>query len=337
MAIGVRDLYRYLIRRLSNSLLVMFGVSILVFSMIHLVPGDPIEVMLFESAASEQAIETMRRSLGLDRPLPEQYIIWLIGNDLFRAGQNSQLGGDQTAIRRGVIRGDLGRSIFKRVKVMDIVAEKLPSTIKLTFVSLMFAAPLGILFGIIAAVKRETLFDYTAMVAALTGVSIPNFWLGLMLMFVFGVQLGWVRPFIGDKGLITLILPALTLAASTIAITARLTRSSMLDVLNEDYIRTARSKGLMERTVLFAHALPNAIIPVVTILGLQIGFLLGGAVIVETVFAYPGIGRELVVAIINRDFPVVQGITLFTAASFVLINLVVDVIYTIVDPRIRYE
>lgn len=337
MAIGVRDLYRYLIRRLSNSLLVMFGVSILVFSMIHLVPGDPIEVMLFESAASEQAIETMRRSLGLDRPLPEQYIIWLIGNDLFRAGQNSQLGGDQTAIRRGVIRGDLGRSIFKRVKVMDIVAEKLPSTIKLTFVSLMFAAPLGILFGIIAAVKRETLFDYTAMVAALTGVSIPNFWLGLMLMFVFGVQLGWVRPFIGDKGLITLILPALTLAASTIAITARLTRSSMLDVLNEDYIRTARSKGLMERTVLFAHALPNAIIPVITILGLQIGFLLGGAVIVETVFAYPGIGRELVVAIINRDFPVVQGITLFTAASFVLINLVVDVIYTIVDPRIRYE
>ncbi len=327
---------QYLVQRFLTSVLVLFSVSILIFFMIHLVPGDPVEVMLHESVASQQAIETMRKSLGLDRPLPEQYLIWLIGNDLFRpreagAGENAA-----TAVRLGVLRGDFGRSIFKRVPVRDIILQKFPSTLRLTLVSLGLAAPLGVLAGIIAAVKRETLYDYSVMVAALTGVSVPSFWLGLMLMFVFGVRLGWIRPFIGDQGLITLILPAVTLSAPTIAITARLTRSSVLDVLNQDYIRTARSKGVAERRVLFVHALRNSLIPVITILGLQFGFLLGGAVIVETVFAYPGLGREVVTAIINRDFPVVQGIALFSAGSFVLINFLVDVLYTIVDPRIRY-
>jgi ABC-type dipeptide/oligopeptide/nickel transport system permease component len=328
-------LTRYLIRRFLTSLLVLFGVSVLVFSMIHMVPGDPVEVMMHESVASQNAIEAMRRSLGLDRPLPEQYLIWLIGNDLFRGGQDGEE--DSRPIRKGILRGDLGRSIFKRVAVTAIIAEKFPSTLKLTLVALGFAAIVGIVVGVVAAVKRETIYDYSATFAALAGVSIPTFWLGLMLMFVFGVRLGWIRPFIGDRGLITLILPAFTLATPTIAITARLTRSSMLDVLGENYITTARSKGLPESRVLAVHALRNGLIPIITILGLQFGFLLGGAVIVESVFAYPGLGREVVVAIVNRDFPVVQGITLFSAAIFVFINFIVDVVYTFVDPRIRYD
>ncbi len=326
---------QYLIRRVLTSVLVLFGVSIIVFSMIHLVPGDPVEVLLHESMVSEGALQAMRHNLGLDRPLHEQYIIWLIGDDFFQDPLDKEEE-REVAIRRGVLRGDLGRSIFKRVPVTDIIAEKFPSTLKLTFVALGFAALVGIAVGIIAAVKRETVYDYAATLAALSGVSIPTFWLGLMLMFVFGVRLGWVRPFIGDKGLITLILPALTLATPTIAITARLTRSSMLDVLNEDYVRTARSKGLAERSVLWTHALRNGLIPVITILGLQFGFLLGGAVIVESVFAFPGLGREVVVGIVNRDFPVVQGIVLFSASIFVVLNLLIDILYTFIDPRIRY-
>jgi ABC-type dipeptide/oligopeptide/nickel transport system permease component len=222
------------------------------------------------------------------------------------------------------------------VAVTEIILEKFPSTLKLTFAALSFAAIVGVAVGIIAAVKRETPYDYGVTITALAGVSVPTFWLGLILMFIFGVRLAWIRPFIGDDGLITLILPALTLAAPTIAITARLTRSSMLDVLGEDYVRTARSKGLTERKVLTAHTLRNVLIPVVTILGLQFGFLLGGAVIVESVFAYPGLGREVVTGIVNRDFPVVQGIILFSATVFVGINLFIDILYTFIDPRIRY-
>jgi peptide/nickel transport system permease protein len=328
-------LSKYVIRRLIASILVLFGVSILVFLMMHLTPGDPVQVMLHETVASERAIEEMRHNLLLDRPLPEQYLVWFIGGDLLQFVRGEDIGVAGT--RRGVIRGDMGRSIFKRVPVSQLVVEKFPATFRLTLAAMALAIPLGILAGVISAVYRGTLSDYSTMLAALVGVSLPSFWLGLMLMFIFGVELGWVRPFIGDRGFITLILPAITLSTPTIAIIARLTRSSMLDVLNENYIQTARAKGLQERRVVFQHGLRNAIIPVITILGLQFGYLLGGAVIVETVFAYPGLGREIVGAILNRDFPVVQGITLFTAASFVLINLIVDMMYMVVDPRISRD
>jgi peptide/nickel transport system permease protein len=328
-------LLKYIVRRVLASVLVLFGVSILIFLMIHLVPGDPVEVMLHQSTSSRDAIETMRHSLGLDRPLLEQYLVWLIGNDFLR----SQPGGEGVVFdtRFGILRGDMGRSIFKRVPVNELIVSKFPATFKLTVTAMLVALPIGILAGIAAAVKRETALDYLAMVGALVGVSVPGFWLGLMLMFVFGVGLGWIRPFVGDSGPITLILPAITLSAPSIAVIARLTRSSMLDVLNEDYVRTARAKGLKQRAVLLRHALRNAIIPVITVLGTQFGYLLSGAVIVEQVFVYPGLGREVVTAILNRDFPVVQGITLFSAASFVLINLMVDVLYTFVDPRIAYS
>ncbi len=326
----------YLIRRLLASILILLGVSVLIFAMIHLVPGDPVAIMLHEVKSGPGAIEEMRRNLGLDRPLPEQYLFWLIGNDYVRVDTDGDDVADSYGTRQGILRGDFGRSIFKRAQVIDIIADRFPATLKLTVAAMLLALPVGIFAGIVAAIKRETLHDYVTMLGALVGVSIPPFWLGLMLMYVFGVELRLVRPFVGDRGLITLILPTITLAAPTVAIIARLTRSSMLNVLGEDYVRTARAKGVREVWVLTAHVLRNAFIPVLTILGLQFGYLLGGAVIVETVFVFPGLGREVVTAIINRDFPLVQGVTLFSATVFVLINFGVDMLYTAVDPRIRY-
>ena len=305
--------------------------------MIHLVPGDPVTIMLHESTVGTDAIEQMRRDLGLDQPLPLQYIYWLVGNDFTLQDSDRDGVADSPGTRRGVLRGDFGRSIFKRALVIDIIADKFPRTIKLAIAVMSIAVPVGILAGVIAAVKRETVFDYIATMGALAGVSLPSFWLGLMLMFVFGVDLGWIRPYVGDRGVTTLILPAITLALPAIAVISRLTRSSLLNVLGEDYIRTARAKGVLESVVLTRHALRNALIPVVTIMGLQFGYLLGGAVIVETVFVYPGLGSEVVTAILNRDFPMVQGIILITAASFVLINLFIDLLYTIIDPRIQYS
>ena len=326
----------YIIRRLLASILILIGVSVLIFAMIHLVPGDPVAIMLHEVKSGPGAIEEMRRNLGLDRPLPEQYLFWLIGNDYLRVDTDGDDIADSYGTRRGVLRGDFGRSIFKRSQVINIIADRFPATLKLTVAAMLFALPVGLFAGIVAAIKRETIHDYVTMLGALVGVSIPPFWLGLMLIYVFGVELRWVRPFVGDRGLITLILPTITLAAPTVAIIARLTRSSMLNVLGEDFVRTARAKGVREGRVLTAHVLRNAFIPVLTILGLQFGFLLGGAVIVETVFVFPGLGREVVTAIINRDFPLVQGVTLFSATIFVIINFGVDMLYTAVDPRIRY-
>ena len=326
----------YLIRRFLASIVILLGVSVLIFAMIHLVPGDPVLIMLHEVKSGPGAIEEMRRNLGLDRPLVEQYLLWLVGNDFVRVDTDDDGEADSFGTRHGVLRGDFGRSIFKRAQVIDIIRDRFPATLKLTMAAMLFALPVGLFAGIIAAVKRETVYDYTTMLGALVGVSLPPFWLGLMLMYAFGVELRWVRPFVGDRGWITLILPTITLAAPTVAVIARLTRSSILNVLGEDYVRTARAKGVHERRVLTRHALRNAIIPVLTILGLQFGYLLGGAVIVETVFVFPGLGREVVTAIINRDFPLVQGVTLFSAVVFVLINFAVDMLYTAVDPRIRY-
>ncbi len=326
----------YIIRRLLASILILIGVSVLIFAMIHLVPGDPVAIMLHEVKSGPGAIEEMRRNLGLDRPLPEQYLFWLIGNDYLRVDTDGDDIADSYGTRRGVLRGDFGRSIFKRSQVINIIADRFPATLKLTVAAMLFALPVGLFAGIVAAIKRETIHDYVTMLGALVGVSIPPFWLGLMLIYVFGVELRWVRPFVGDRGLITLILPTITLAAPTVAIIARLTRSSMLNVLGEDFVRTARAKGVREGRVLTIHVLRNAFIPVLTILGLQFGYLLGGAVIVETVFVFPGLGREVVTAIINRDFPLVQGVTLFSATIFVIINFGVDMLYTAVDPRIRY-
>ena len=303
----------YLINRLALSAIVVFGVSILVFSMLHLVPGDPAVVMLSESA-SGQDVEQLRHDLGLDQPLWVQYTLY-IGH---------------------VVHGDLGRSIRLQQPVAQLIAGRLPNTLELAITSLTLATILGVAVGAMSAVRRGRVSDHAVMAAALLGVSLPSFWLGLLLILFFGLRLG-VLPIAGNQdGLTSLVLPAVTLAAVPTATIARLTRSGLLDVLGEDYIRTARAKGLRELAVIVNHALRNSMIPVITVVGVQFGVLLGGAVIVETVFAWPGVGRLLIDAVSARDFPLVQGIMLFISISFVLVNLLADVVYAYVDPRIRY-
>jgi ABC-type dipeptide/oligopeptide/nickel transport system permease component len=281
--------------------------------MIHLVPGDPVLVMLseFASAGDQQAL---REELGLNKPLYVQY--WRYASS--------------------AVRGDLGRSVRSNRPVISEIASRFPNTVRLAVAALALAVIIGGCIGILSAVRRNTLFDHGAMVAVLFGLSMPGFWLGLMLMIVFALRLQWV-PVAGYEGWQYLILPGITLAAAPAAVLARLTRSSMLEVLNQDYCRTARAKGLRHVTVVLKHALKNSLIPVVTVLGLQLGYLLGGAVITETVFAWPGIGRLVVDAILARDFPVVQGTVLVIALGFVIVNLIVDLVYVYLDPRVRFS
>ncbi len=304
----------YIRKRLLISIPVILGVSTLVFSMMHLVPGDPVEMMLSEAGATRHSVERLRAQLGLDDPLHVQY-----GRFLFNA-----------------LRGDLGRSIFNDRPVLDLILEQLPSTVQLAIAAMGIAILAGFILGILAALRANTWVDYVSMVLALIGVSMPSFWLGLLMIFLFSLRLGWL-PATGQGGVQRLIMPASVLGFGVAATIARLVRSSMLEVLNQEYIITARAKGLTEWAVIYGHALRNALIPALTMIGLQFGQLLGGAVIVETVFARQGIGRLAIDAILWKDFPLVQGTVLFTAGIYVLVNLLVDICYAIVDPRIHYE
>jgi len=304
---------RYIIRRLLYVFPVMLAVSLLVFAILHVAPGDPAALLAGEDARPED-VATVRAKYGLDQPLYVQYGVWL-GN---------------------VLRGDLGRSIVTRRPVLNEITSRLPSTVELAIASLLIAVIVGMAAGVISATRQYSLLDYATMVLALGGISVPIFWLGLMLIFIFAVELRWF-PTGGTGSIRHLALPAITLGAASTAIIARMTRSSMLEVIRQDYIRTARAKGLRERAVILRHALKNALIPVVTVVGLQFGYLLGGAVLTETVFSRPGLGRLLVSSITSRDFPVVQGTLMLLAVSFVVVNLLVDLLYGYLDPRIRYE
>ncbi len=305
---------RYILQRLLATIPVLLGVTIAVFSMLHLVPGDPLQMMLGEFQTSPEQLAILEAQLHLDEPLPQQYGRFLLG----------------------AVQGDLGYSIRSKRSVTTMIMENLPATLELTFAGLGVALVLGVTFGVIAAVRQNSWIDVTSMVIAGVGVSMPSFWLGIMLIFAFSLRLGWL-PATGGGDLQHLILPALALGLGASAIIARLTRSTMLEVLGQDYITTARAKGLRQNIVVVRHALRNALIPIVTILGLQIGGLLGGAVVLETVFGRPGIGRLIVRAILEKDFPLVQGIVLFIAVFYLLINLVVDVLYAVIDPRISYQ
>ncbi len=291
---------------------VLFGVTLAVFSMLFLVPGDPVKMMLAEFVTSPDQIAQMRAQLHLDEPLPQQY-----GRFVANA-----------------LRGDLGTSIRSRRPVATEIAENVASTAQLALASMAIAVAIGVPLGLLAALFRNTWLDVGSMVVALLGVSMPSFWLGLLLIFVFSLHLAWF-PATGGGDLLHLVLPSLTLGTIASAIIARLTRSSMLEVLGQDYVRTARAKGLAWWGVVVRHALKNALIPIITIFGLQFGNLLAGAVIVETVFSRPGLGRLIVGGILAKDFPLVQGTVLFVAASYVMINVLVDVAYAFVDPRIR--
>jgi peptide/nickel transport system permease protein len=305
--------YGYIVRRLLLTVPVVIGVSILIFLIIRLIPGDP-AVAIAGVQATKEYIEQIRKDLHLHRSLPVQYAIFI----------------------RNLARGDLGSSTLTRRPVAVELKERFPRTIELTLLALLIASVVGITAGIISATKRYSLFDNISMLVALFGVAAPVFWLALMLQLLFAVQLGWL-PATGRGTFLHLILPSITLGMATSGLIARITRSSMLEVLRQDFITTARAKGLAEKVIIYKHALKNALIPVVTIMGLQFGILLGGAVLTETVFAWPGVGRLLVDSILARDYPVVQGAVLVLAFSFVLINLLVDLIYAFLDPRISYH
>jgi peptide/nickel transport system permease protein len=303
----------YLARRLLAVIPVLFGVTLAVFSMLFLVPGDPVKMMLAEFVTTPAQIEQMRAQLHLDEPILKQYGRF-VGNAL---------------------RGDLGTSIRSRRAVATEIGENVGSTAQLALASMAVAIAIGVPLGLMAALLRNSWLDAGSMVVALLGVSMPSFWLGLLLIFTFSLHLGWF-PATGGGDLWHLVLPSVTLGMIASAIIARLTRSSMLEVLGQDYVRTARAKGLAWWGVVVRHALKNALIPVITIFGLQFGNLLAGAVIVETVFSRPGLGRLIVGGILAKDFPLVQGTVLFVATAYVMINVLVDLTYAFVDPRIRF-
>jgi len=304
---------RYTIKRLASTIPVLFGISIILFFLLHSLPGDPAQVIAGEMA-TEQEVQLIRQQLGLDKPVYIQY-----GKFLFR-----------------LIHFDLGNSIRTQSPVIEEIAPRLENTIILALVAIILACLIGIPSGIIVAVKPYTTWDILVTVFALFGMSMPAFWLGLMLIVIFSVKLH-LLPVGGSGGILYLILPGVTLAAYLVAIIARNTRSSMMEVLSQDYITTARAKGVREKMVVLRHGLKNSFIPVVTVIGLQFGSLLGGTVLVETVFSYPGLGRLLVNSILARDYAVIQGAILIFALLFVLTNLIVDVLYAYLDPRIRYE
>jgi peptide/nickel transport system permease protein len=311
----------YIIRRLLGVVPVLILVAVAAFLLVHLVPGDPALVML-GSDASPQQIQTLRTQLGLDRPLPDQFVIWV----------------------REVMRGNLGESFFLGRPVTRALLERLPATLQLALLSLLFALLIGIPAGLLAAVRQNTWWDQCVMAVAIGGVSVPSFWLGLALILVFSVQLGWLpsggyAPLWQEpgQGLRSLALPAVSLGFMQAALIARMTRSSMLDVLRQDYVRTARAKGVHHWLVIVRHALKNAMIPIITTTGTAFGVLLGGAVVVETVFTYPGLGRLVVLAVQRRDYPLVQGALLLISVIYVMVNLLVDILYGVFDPRIKYE
>jgi peptide/nickel transport system permease protein len=309
----------FLVRRAFISAVTLLIISLIVFTGVRMIPGDPARV-LAGTEADETGIEEIREKYGLDAPLPVQYLRWL-----------------------GLaVTGDLGESIRTRTSVTSMIAGKLPITIELTGLSLLVALAIAVPAGVLAAVRRNTAWDVLASGVSLCGVSVPNFWLGIMLILLVSVRFGWLPasgfvPFVEDPlgNLQRMVMPALVLGTGLAAVLMRQTRNAMIEVLSADYVRTARAKGLAQRAVVVRHALRNGLIPVVTILGLQMGALMGGAVVTEQIFVLPGFGRLIVEAVFTRDYPVVQGVVLITAASYVLINLAVDVSYTVLNPRIR--
>ena len=306
-------MFTYIIHRLAAAVPTLLGVAVIVFLMLRLLPGDPARVTAGVLASAED-VERIRHQLGLDQPLVVQFALFL----------------------GGLLRLDLGLSARTSQPVIQEVLARLPYTIELAVMATAIATAIGIAAGVVAATHHNSKVDYLVSAASLCGVSMPVYWLGLMLIVVFAINLGWF-PAAGADQPASFVLPSLTLASFTVALIARMTRSSMLEVLRQDYVQTARAKGLHERAVRYAHALRNALLPVITIVGLQFGTLLGGAVLTETVFGWPGIGQLLVESIFARDYPLVQGIVLTFSGLFILVNLAVDVLYAYVDPRIHYR
>lgn len=310
---GGISLVRYVIKRLLFSIPVVLGVSLVCFGLLHLAPGDPALVIAGQTA-NEETVAAIRASLGLDRPLPVQYAIFL-GN---------------------LVKGDMGRSLIMKVPVWDLIRQALPVTLQVSLLGLLVSILTGVPAGVVAAVHQNRWLDQAVMGLAVLGVSIPSFWLALFLMYLFAVQ--WkVVPVSGYEGFLSLVLPAITLGLAGAGLLARITRSGMLEVLSRDYVRTARAKGVSAAGVNCRHALRNALLPLVTLIGLRVGYTIGGAVVVETVFGLPGTGQLLINGIATRDYPVVQGLLVVLALSVTLGNLLADLTYSAIDPQIRYS
>jgi peptide/nickel transport system permease protein len=301
-----------ILRRLAISLLVVFGTITLVFYIVYLLPGDPMNSLVDTSMMPREEIESLRQQLGLDKAVHVRFLEYV----------------------GGVLQGDLGKSYVNSVPVIDTILRHLPATLTLALASALIAVTIGVVFGVLSAVHHNSWIDMVVRIISLFNVSMPTFWLGILLIMVFSFALGWF-PAMGSKGIATLVLPAVTLGLASSSAILRLVRSNMLEVVNESFITTLRAKGLSERLVLYGHALKNALIPAITVVGMELSGLLGGVVIVETVFSRQGIGRVLVDAILSRDIPVIQGTVLFIAIIIVLINLVVDISYALIDPRIK--
>ena len=304
---------RYLVRRLLLVIPVLLGVATLVFSLIHVIPGDPAQTILGDTGSQEE-VEVLRQQLGLDLPIIEQYLTFL----------------------GGFVQGDLGTSLRTNQSVTVMIAERIPATLELALASMICAVMFAIPLGVVAAVWRGTVIDYSAMTLALIAVSIPNFWLGPLLALIFGVELGWL-PVSGRGTLAHLIMPAVSLGTGLAAILARMTRATLLEELREQYVVAARARGASKTRAILSHAFRNSLIPVVTLVGLQFGVVLTGAVITETIFAWPGIGRLLIQSISFRDYPLVQGCVLMISIAYVGVNLLTDLVYGVLDPRIRFN
>lgn len=309
-----------IVRRFFQLILLLFGISILVFMSMHIAPGDP-AMVIGGPTATDADLEAIRVNLGLDKPIVVQYVDYI----------------------GGVLQGDLGYSYQTNQSVSSAIITRFPNTLKLAIASMVIAVVIGVTAGIISAIKQNSWFDVSSTTFALAGISIPNFWLGTMLILLFSVTLQWLPvgrlnfPFYTIEGMKELILPAITLGTASAAMIARMSRSAMLEVIQADYIRTAKAKGVKHNVVIWLHALRNAMIPVITVIGINFGSLLGGTIIIEQVFAINGVGRLMIDAIAARDFPVVQGTVLLVAALFVIVNLIVDIIYAMIDPRISYD
>lgn len=303
---------KYIIKKVLLMIPVLIGLTIFIFLIIHLAPGEPVDLIVGPNATPE-VYENVKESLGLNKPLSTQYLIFL----------------------RNLSKGDLGKSILQNRPVSELIIERFPVTFKLGMLSLLLSFIISLPIGVIAAIKRNTYLDYISMTGALVGISMPTFWFALLLLYFFAYKLGWF-PISGYGTIKHLVLPVITVGLTDAAVTARMVRSSMLEVMGQDYVRTARAKGVHENLVMSKHALKNALIPVITLLGMRIGWIFGGSVILETVFSIPGIGRLIVDGIFSRDYPVVQGSILVLAASVLVGNLIADVLYAIVDPRIKY-
>jgi ABC-type dipeptide/oligopeptide/nickel transport system permease component len=334
----------YIIRRLLQSIPTFFGITAITFLLIITAPGDPVSLITFGDNQDPETIESLRRLLGLDQPPITQYVFWLVGNDWTRIDLDGDGVGDMNGERRGLLRGDLGNSLRQQRPVFDLLMERIPATLQLTVTALVIGYGLGMPLGVLSAVNQGRLPDQIARVISVLGNAVPGFWLGLLLIIVFSVTLRWLpmggsgSPMGGDtllQRLSYMIMPVLVLSLPTLANVSRIVRTSVLEIMSQDYIRTARAKGLGGRTVIWRHAVRNALIPTATFLGAALGGLLGGTVIVERVFSWPGIGRLVVDSVFQRDYPIVMGSVVLGAVLFILGTLLSDVLYGLLDPRIR--